>query len=391
MQQAENALLERGYTRRDLVRIAVGCGAGLPLWGEYAMAQLDKTGNRGIRRSPDSQIVAISANENPMGPPKEGIDAMSKVGPSGWRFNPPGDNRDFDPLLASIEDVPQDHVAGYAGSSRALHQCVLAFCSPTRSLVECYPGYNVSILARFIGAKTIRVPLRGDYSHDTEGMVRVGQDAGAYFVCNPNNPTGTLTPRRDFAHILANKPKDAVLIVDEAYAHYTDLGGSSIELVKEGRDVVVLRTFSKIYGMAGLRAGALYGRPDLLAMIAKYGDNRGVSVTAASCAAASMKNIRTVLPERTAINRRNRDFIFEHLDKAGVSYIASTANFFMMSVKGMSGAQVASAMSAKKVEIASRRWPEWPQHVRVTVGSMDDMRKFAGALDEVIKEGPVRG
>ena len=164
----------------------------------------------------------------------------------------------------------------------------------------------------------------------------------------------------------------------------------STELVRQDKDVVVLRTFSKIYGMAGLRAGALYGRPDLLAKVAEYGRGGNLPVTATACAAASMKVGPALMKERLEINRKNRDFTYEHLEKMGVSYIPSTSNFFMMSVKGMTGAQVGTAMAEKKIILAGNRWPEWPQHIRVTVGTYDEMVKFNGALDQVLKEGPAK-
>jgi histidinol-phosphate/aromatic aminotransferase/cobyric acid decarboxylase-like protein len=151
---------------------------------------------------------------------------------------------------------------------------------------------------------------------------------------------------------------------------------------------VVLRTFSKIYGMAGLRAGALYGRPDLLAKVAEYGRGGNLPVTATACAAASMKNIKTMMPERVAINKRNRELAFEHLDKHGVSYIPSNTNFFMMSVKGMKAEQVGQAMAAKKIMLAgANRWPEWPNHIRVTVGTYEEMGKFNAAMTAVVKDG----
>ncbi len=106
-------------------------------------------------------------------------------------------------------------------------------------------------------------------------MIKADPNAGAYYICNPNNPTGTLTPRKDLEYILANKKKDAVLIIDEAYVHFSGRENMSTDLVAQDKDVVVLRTFSKIYGMAGLRAGAAYGRPDLLQKIADFGGGGG--------------------------------------------------------------------------------------------------------------------
>jgi histidinol-phosphate/aromatic aminotransferase/cobyric acid decarboxylase-like protein len=143
--------------------------------------------------------------------------------------------------------------------------------------------------------------------------------------------------------------------------------------------------------MAGLRAGALYGRPDLLAKVAEFGRGGHLPVTATACAAASMKILPAMQKERMEINKRNRDVAFEHLERIGVSYIPSMSNFFMMSVKGMTGEQVGSAMAAKKVLLANAsRWPEWPQHIRVTVGTFEEMGKFNAAIAEVVKEGPKR-
>ncbi|MDP9169845.1 MAG: aminotransferase class I/II-fold pyridoxal phosphate-dependent enzyme, partial [Acidobacteriota bacterium] len=103
-----------------------------------------------------------------------------------------------------------------------------------------------------------------------------------------------------------------------------------------------------------------------------------------------MKVGPSLMKERLAINKRNRDLAFEHLEKVGAVYIPSTSNFFMMSVKGMTGAQVGQAMAAKKIMLAGNRWPEWPQHIRVTVGTYEEMTKFNAALDLVMKEGPAK-
>jgi histidinol-phosphate/aromatic aminotransferase/cobyric acid decarboxylase-like protein len=212
------------------------------------------------------------------------------------------------------------------------------------------PGYG-SGAGRFVGNNVIKVPLRKDYSHDVEAMIKADPNAGAFYICNPNNPTGTFTSRKDFEYILANKKKDAVLIIDEAYVHFSGPENYSTELVRQDKDVVVL-------------------------------------LTATACAAASMKTIKTMMPERVAINKKNRELAFEHLDKLGVSYIPSGTNFFMMSVKGMTADQVGKGMAAKKIMLAgANRWPEWPNHIRVTVGTYEEMGKFNAAISSVVKDG----
>jgi histidinol-phosphate/aromatic aminotransferase/cobyric acid decarboxylase-like protein len=394
----EESLLERGYSRRQISRIALGAAAAIPFFSEFAQAQQAEQrmvarvgGRRGARPAADDpDVVRITSNENPMGPSKEGIDAMARVGPLGWRYNPQGENLEFQTLLESTENVKPGYVDGYPGSSIPLANCAPAFTSPTRGWVMGSPGYGNGA-GRFVGNKVIQVPLRKDYSHDVEAMIKADPNAGAYYICNPNNPTGTLTSRKDFEYILANKKKDAVLIIDEAYVHFAGPENMSTELVRQDKDVVVLRTFSKIYGMAGLRAGALYGRPDLLAKVSEFGKGGHLPVTATACAAASMKLGAPFMKERLEINKRNRDLAFEHLEKVGAAYIPSTSNFFMMSVKGMTGAQVGEAMAKKKVMLAGNRWPEWPQHIRVTVGTYEEMGKFNAALDQVLREGPAKG
>jgi len=388
------SLLERGYSRRNVARIAMGASAAIPFFHEFALAQqaADQTarragGGRGMGRGVyDPDVVRITSNENPMGPCKEGLEALIKVAPMGWRYSPQGDNLEFNSLLASTENVPQDHVIAFPGSSIPLANSAAAFTSPTRSWVMGAPGYG-SGAGKWIGAKTIKVPLRKDYSHDVEAMIKADPNAGAYYICNPNNPTGTLTARKDLEYILANKKKDAVLIIDEAYVHFSGQENMSTDLVKADKDVVVLRTFSKIYGMAGLRAGACYGRPDLIAKVREFGGSGFMPVTATACAAASMKVGPSLMKERLEINKRNREIAFEHLEKVGVKYIPSGTNFFMMQVKGMTGQQVNTAMAGNKVMIG-RVWAEWPEMVRVTVGTDQEMMKFNAALDKVIAAGP---
>jgi histidinol-phosphate/aromatic aminotransferase/cobyric acid decarboxylase-like protein len=393
--KTQESLLERGYSRRQVGRIAMGLAGAIPFFNEFAQAQQAerRSGRVNARRNPaaasayDPDVVRITSNENPMGPCKEGIEAMARVGPLGWRYNPQGENLEFESLLQSTENVKPGYVDGYPGSSVPLANCAPAFTSPTRSWVMGSPGYGNGA-GRFVGNKVVQVPLRKDYSHDVEAMIKADPNAGAYYICNPNNPTGTLTSRADFEYILANKQKDAVLIIDEAYVHFAGPENYSTDMVRADKDVVVLRTFSKIYGMAGLRAGALFGRPDLLAKVAEYGRGGHLPVTATACAAASMKVGPSLMKERLEINKKNRDLAFEHLDKIGVSYIPSTSNFFMMSVKGMKGHDVGEAMAAKKVMLAGDRWPEWPNHIRVTVGTYEEMGKFNAAIEQVVKEGP---
>jgi len=381
-------LLERGFTRRHLGRISrvVAAGAaGLPLFSEFAQAQqVENRMNRqagGARNMNDPDAVRITSNENPLGPCKEGLEALMKVAPLGGRYSPTGENADFVKMIAETEGVKLEYVAAYPGSSIPLFNSACAFTSPTRSWTMGNPGYS-SGAPKWLGSKTVQVPLRPDMSHDVEAMIKADPNAGAYYVCNPNNPTGTVNPRKDIEYLLEHKAKDAVVVVDEAYIHFTDTAQMCTDLVAKDKDIVVLRTFSKAYGMAGLRAGAAIGRPDLLAKIRAYGGGGFMPITATACAAASMR-VKGLMKERHDINKAARDMVFANLDKKGINFIPSETNFFMMTVKGMSGQQVNEAMAKYKVYIG-RTWPVWPERVRVTVGTMAEMEKFNAALDKVL-------
>jgi histidinol-phosphate aminotransferase len=376
-----DGLLQRGFSRRQLGRIAtlLAAGSSLPFYNEFAMAQQAERrqgGGRGRMMDPDA--VRINQNENPMGPCKEGLEAIARVAPHGWRYSPSNEQADLVRAIAETEGVPQDHIAVYAGSSDPLMRATCAFTSPTQSWCMADPGYGGGAPA-FIGSKLTRVPLRADYSHDAEAMIKADPNAGAYYVVNPNNPTGTLTPRRDIEYLLEHKAKNGVVIVDEAYIHFADNTQPATDLVNAGKDVLVMRTFSKIYGMAGLRAGFVVGRPDLLAKLRPYGVGF-MPVTGLACATASLR-VKELVPERRGINKRRREDVFAFLEKKGVKYIPSQTNFFMMEV-GRPGNEFADAMAREKV-IIGRIWQSWPTKVRVSIGNDDEMAKFKSAFEKV--------
>ncbi len=189
-------------------------------------------------------------------------------------------------------------------------------------------------------------------------MAAADANAGVLYVCNPNNPSGRLTPRADIDWLVANKPAGSILLIDEAYVHFTDAPRTT-DLAAAGKDIIVLRTYSKIYGMAGLRAGAAMGRPDLLKRIGEYHAG-ALPVTAMTGATASLK-AKNLVPERKRINEQVRESTFEFLDKHNFHYIPSVSNKFMLDVK-RPGREVINAMRPEKIYIG-RVWPSWPTYV----------------------------
>ena len=371
--------VKRGFSRRSFGRIAtvLAAGATLPFYDERALAQLSM-----VRNMP-SDAVKINANENPLGPCPEAADAIYNMVKKGGRYL----FEETDALaetMAGIEGVkfgskPGDtYIEIFAGSSAPLHQAVLAFCSKDRPFVKADPGYEAGErAASFVGAKTVNVPLRkGTWDHDVKAMLAAAPNAGLFYVCNPNNPTGTLTSRADIEYLVANKPSGSVVMVDEAYIHFSKNAVPCTDLAANDKEVVVLRTFSKLYGMAGLRAGAAIARPDLLEKLTTYSAG-AMPITAMAGATASLK-VKNLIPERRKIMSDVREDVFSWLSAKNVQFIPSENNCFMVNVK-RPGKEFYNDMAAQNVYVG-RVWPVWPTWVRVTVGTRDEMTKFKNAF-----------
>ena len=374
---AEEGILSRGFTRRQLGRIAsvMTAGAALPFFNEAALAQ------RANRREMPPDAVRINENENPLGPCPEALEAIYQVAKFGGRYSPHNETGELLRTAAALEGLKPEYITPFAGSSDPLHRTVCAFTSPTRGFVMADPGYESGAgTARFIGAKVTHVPLRKDYSHDVEAMVKADPSAGLLYIVNPNNPTGTLTSRGDIEYVISNMPKGCVLLLDEAYLHFSTNGKSALDLVAADKNIIVLRTFSKIYGMAGIRAGFAMGRPDLLEKLRPFGVGF-LPITGVAAATASLRS-KTVVAERRKINKDIRDNVFEFLEAKNIAYVKSEANHFMMDVK-RPGGEVVQGLADQKVFIG-RLWPAWPTHVRVSIGTQEDMDKFKTALMKVM-------
>ena len=369
--------LRRGVSRRDFARMAalVAAGVALPFTNEAAMAQGLSAAN-----IPEG-AVRLNANENPLGPCPEAIAAIQGVVAQGGRYLYDKTGA-FVAAIAAVEGLTKDRVLPFAGSSDPLHRAVLAFTGPKNGLVVADPGYEAAEkAARFVGAKVTRVPLRADGSHDTAKMAAADPTAGLIYVCNPNNPTGSVTRKSDIDHVITAAPKGSVVLLDEAYIHLSETAEPGVDHVMADRDVVILRTFSKLYGMAGLRAGAAFGRPDLLEKIRNLGAG-ALPVTGMVGATASL-GVKGLVEERRKLIGDIRTETAEWLDKKGYPCLPSEANMLMVGVR-RPGNQVGRAMLAKGVAIG-RTWPSMPEHVRVTIGTRDEMAKFRDAFAKVIE------
>jgi histidinol-phosphate aminotransferase len=366
------------FSRRSFFHISAAASAvvALPVFTEAILAAAAAPAHRPFTKD----AVLIDSNENPLGPVPAARDAISAIIPQGGRYS---DNLTDDLIhaFAQIEGLNPDHIHAFPGSSNPLHYAVRAFTSPQKSYVTADPGYEAGMFAAAaVQARVVKVPLTKDYAHDVKGMLAGGSDAGLFYVCTPNNPTGTLTCHADIEYLVEKKPSGSVVMVDEAYIHFSS-APSVLDLVKAEKDVIVLRTFSKIYGMAGLRCGFAIARPDLLEKVMQAGGWNFMPITAAVAATASLKDTNLV-PERRRINASIRQETFEWLDRNHYSYIPSESNCFLLDTK-RPGKEAIDAMATQKVFVG-RIWPVLPTYVRITVGTRDEMHLFQAAFQKMM-------
>ncbi|NLS25532.1 Histidinol-phosphate aminotransferase [Sphingomonas sp. S2M10] len=369
----------RGYSRRDMGRIAALLGGTVAL-GRAAPAFAQQSARAVIG------AVRIGSNECWTGPLPAGAQAAMKIVTEGNRYEPNGEHEKLFAAVSAVEGLPATHIKAWPGSSDPLNRAAVTFASPTRGIVTADPTYEqIWRTGAWIGAKVTKAPLGPQYQHDVKAMLAADPNAGLYYVCSPNNPTGTLTPIADIVWLAENKPKDAVLIVDEAYIHFADVPNAA-KLVAARDDVLVMRTFSKLFGMAGMRLGLTFAAPALHDKMMRY-DGMQVTnmlpMTAVACGTASIplaSEIKARRDEMIAV----REKTIAHLQSRGLKVLpGSHANMFMTEWKGKAPKEMMAALLAQNVQIG-RSWTAYPTMSRVTVGSAADMEKFRIAVDKVL-------
>jgi histidinol-phosphate aminotransferase len=397
-----NPDLSNGVSRRNFMRILGAASATATTFPAFAAVQQPAPAAQGAHRGAggmsdmgdmramrDPNTVIISSNENPLGPAKSALDAICTTAALGGRYH---QEQSMQTITAfnDVYGLKRGYSALFPGSGGPLDLALMSNIGPDKPLVYGDPSYEQGFRAAdAMKAPKFPVPLTKTYAHDVKAMLAAHPSPGAYYIVNPNNPTGTMTPKADIEWLLANKPAGSVVIVDEAYHHFST-DESCLDLVAKDKDIIVLRTFSKIYGMAGIRAGFAAAKPELLAKfqtVSPAGRSlASISITSAAAARASLQD-KDLVPLRRKINADIRAETLEFLAKKGYTVLpGSQANFFMVDVK-RPGKEFNGIMMKENVAIG-RSWPAMPNYVRVTVGTKDEMAKFQTAFVKCMDMAP---
>ena len=326
----------------------------------------------------------LANNENPWGPPKSVMDAMTYAFKYANRYGYPDGN--IVQELARHHGVPTDHIMLGAGSGEILNVVGITFLQNGKKVVGSDPSYG-SVYSHATSLKTeaIRVPLLSDFRQDIPALIattrRNYRDAGFVFLCNPNNPTGRIVPRREVQALLDGIPEDVPVLVDEAYHHFVEHSeyATSVPHVIAGRNVIVARTFSKISGLAGMRLGYAIARPDIIRRMRPYTTGSVNALVRWGGAAALKDTAAQEQVKRQTIQLRQK--AVADLDALGYKSIPSDGNFFMVHIRRP--IQPVIEEFRKRKVLVGRPFPPMTDYMRVSIGTAEEMARFMAAYKEI--------
>ncbi len=327
----------------------------------------------------------LLANENPWGPSPKAVAAIAESASKGNRYVYNSSIKLVE-LLAEKEGVKTNQVLLAAGSTDILEKTAFALCMKGGNVISGDPSYlSLVRTAQAIGAKWKNIPLRSDYTYDLDAMEKsIDADTKLIYLCNPNNPTGTLTQIDDIKKFVKKVNSRVPVFIDEAYMELLDKPGeqTAVGLIKEGYDVILCRTFSKIHGMAGLRIGYMVAPVERVKMIqGLVRTEMGISVTSLEGAMASLKDVAFQDSSRQNI-KEGREYTFGELKKLGLNPIASCTNFILFPIQ-MPTKDFVSKMAEKGVGIRGFEIYNKP-YGRVSIGTPDELKLFVKSLTAVV-------
>ena len=365
-----------GISRRKFFRqIVVGSALSATTWRLDELSQAVSTGRSGYGQSGDS--IRLDMNINPYGPSPRVLEVI--------RANLDLVNRYLDDdyhllseRIADFHKVKSNEVTLGSGSREVLRMAVDAFLTRGKTLVLASPTFEPMInLARQAGADVKAVPINRRYAHDLEAMLqRVNASTSLVYICNPNNPTGSLTPRKDLEAFLEKLPSTVAVVIDEAYHEYvgpTSDYKSFIDHPIDDKRVIVVRTFSKIYGMAGLRLGYAISSAEVSRKLSLTQLERAVNIVAARSAAAALDDSEYILFSSRR-NANERQEYYNQTNARMLRQVDSLTNF-VFTKTGRPSSQVIEHFERNGITLGPVV-PEMDRYVRVAIGTKENMKEF---------------
>ncbi len=334
--------------------------------------------------SPDA--IRLDSNENPNGPGQVALDAIRAMFGEASRY-PDVPSVELQQAIARQLQVTPENVVVGCGSGEILRMSSYAFTGPERALVTAAPSFEDPVRhSEQMKAPIRAVPVDASLGLDLDRMLAETSGAGLVFLCNPNNPTATVhgaSAVKEFIAQVNRRSPECIVMVDEAYHEYVDDSSyaTAIPLALENPKVVAVRTFSKVFGMAGLRAGYAVGRPETLRRMQPHKLPNSINALAAAAAIASLPDQAHIERERQ-LNRTARDFTRKTFEGLGFKSGASNTNFIMVPI-GRDSRAFKDACARRGI-LVGRAFPPLTTHARISIGTMDEMKKAAEVFREVL-------
>ncbi|HEY2712152.1 MAG TPA: aminotransferase class I/II-fold pyridoxal phosphate-dependent enzyme [Chthoniobacterales bacterium] len=338
-------------------------------------------------------VVRLSANENPYGPSPKALAAMRDSFSLACRY--PDDRAgELVSALSRLHNVGREQILLGDGSGEILKLCADVFTGPLSAdkkfggaLIVADPTFEAIVYhATNNGAEIVKIPLTSSYSHDLAKMLSAAKK-GLIYLCNPNNPTGSITPENEVCDFVAKVPEETMILVDEAYYHYAESSDyeSVIPLVRDRSNLIVARTFSKIYGMAGLRCGYCIGHSVAIERLRARQPWDSINIMAIVGAGAGLDDPGEVDLGRRR-NKETREFTIAELERIGFKTIPSQTNFIMLDAQRPVVPLIAT-LKSHSVEVG-RLFRAMPNHLRVTIGKKAEMETFLSAFRQITSASP---
>ena len=382
--------MKNGFSRRHFVGGAAAALGALGLRPGSALGALKlPPPPPGLAQlDPYDRLAKLSSNENPYGPSDKMMESMNAA----WKYSNRYGYPDGDILekIAEHHGLDTDHIIMNAGSGETLKVAGIAFLGHEEKVVGVEPTYmSVYRVATGIDADVIARPLLADHTQDIDDLIQVTtrnyRDVGLVYIVNPNNPTGVVVPDSDIRHLLDNIPEDIPVLIDEAYHHFVrdPRYSSAVKYIKEGRKILVTRTFSKIYGMAGLRLGYGIAPPEMIDEMRTYATGSVNALVRWGGVAALEDHASEKYVRDTTI--KLREATMADLRDQGFEVIPSETNFFMVHT-GRPASEVRAEFRRRDVAVG-RDFPPMLDYLRVSIGTEDEMKRFMAGWNEIFPDG----
>lgn len=329
-------------------------------------------------------IIKLASNENPLGPSPRAMEAVKEILPK-MHYYPDANCFYLKDKLASVYDFAPDHFIIGNGSDELLKLLAETFLSPGDEVIFGQPSFSeYEFTATIMGANCIYVPLN-DFKHDLQAMAdAINSRTKILYFCNPNNPTGTIVEKAEVDQFMDRIPEDILIIFDEAYVEYNESPDfiSGLEYLRQNRNVIVLRTFSKIYGLAALRIGYGITRPEIAAAVDRVTEPFNVNMLAQAAAIAALGDHDHVAASRK-MNAAGKAYLGGEFSAMGLKYVPTEANFVFVDT-GKNCQDVFKQLLKKGVIVRTGDIFGYPDFIRVTIGSQAENERFISSLKEIL-------